>query len=598
MSIVEKYLNFQANTNSNVGRTKMFEKLGIVMEPNVSMYHNFYKEHTHEPANTKQYIFNELNSYINKKYATINIIGADINYYIESINAIVENKFCDIITQLNLNHLISMMDYASQSNSNYLSCRNNYYKMLNELILNNEFKPDGYEIKLSLEKILDEKWSKLNFSNFIEFTKTLNKLKFFGQNVDNFINMIIDKFDSVENIKKLLDWIYEKFSNSTQNNQLEDEYEFINDNCNDSSKKNSKYSFRFVIDNLKSNGYLLFEEYKKQLKTKYRKSQTIETILVDKRIINYFMYLISKKESNSVNRQVNEILLRMHDYVCDLYDSYQHNIGYQKITVKQESEKYKSVDLSTYNRANATFTIFKYSNVKASDNNISKYTLTKAIEPYFDIYKSFYKSRYPDREIEFDLFQSTLITKMIFSNRAYYIHMGLIQYIVLDKIFISPQPIGLEEISTQTQIQLEHLQETINSLLQIKIISRTGKKMQELKFSINNGFEHPNNKISISSMILKEETVEFNTKPRDFLHDRNTIMLSNLYDYIKKNRTFTQDVLMTDLKYKIPFKFDNEMIEIGLKTLLEKEHIEKINLPTPYENNNQGITHQIYKYVE
>ena len=80
------------------------------------------------------------------------------------------------------------------------------------------------------------------------------------------------------------------------------------------------------------------------------------------------------------------------------------------------------------------------------------------------------------------------------------------------------------------------------------------------------------------------------------MHDRNTIVLSNLYDYIKKNRTFTKDVLITELQHKIPFKINLEQIESGIKTLLDKEDIISISVPSPYEN--EGTSDIIYKYVE
>ena len=169
--------------------------------------------------------------------------------------------------------------------------------------------------------------------------------------------------------------------------------------------------------------------------------------------------------------------------------------------------------------------------------------------------------------------------------------MALIQYIVLDKIFTFSDGVNLLKLSEITSIQVENLQETINSLLQIKIIKRSNaKSIEELKFYINYDFTHENNKISISSLVIKEK--EEKEIKREFLHDRNTIILSNIYDYIKKNRTFTKDVLITELQYKIPFKINLEQIDSVIKTLLDKEHIIFIQL------QNQYGLEEIYKYVE
>jgi hypothetical protein len=602
MSIIDRYLNFNNNVES-------LNNLGIEVNSGILVYNKYYKKLISNPNSVKDYVREQLQLYVNKKYSIINVIGADINYFLEHINLFIKKKFRDLIDEININHIISMLDYCGKDNKNYLDFRNEYYKIVYDNIICGLYKPNGYNEKKKLEDIINDNWSKINFDNLIEFTKTLNKINFLGQNVDDYIKIISDKFDSSENIIKLIDYINKVFfedmkftnnnsSNSANSNDSDNSDNFDSDNLDNANwvKESSKYNFRFVVDNLKSNGYLMFEEFNKQIKTKYKKQQTKESIIKDKKLINYFIYIVSKKDSNSVNRQVNEILLKIRDYIYDVEDNFNNNIGYQKITVKQESDKYKSVDLSSYNRSNASFNIFKYSN--GYSNPIPQLNISNKIEPYFDIYKAYYNSRYPDREIEFDPFQSTLIVKMNFLEKNYYIHMALIQYIVLDIIYNSQDEINSIKISEKSGIKLEYLQETINSLLQIKIIKRTnGKSIEDLKFYINYNFAHDNNKISISSLVINQDKSSKNEKIKEFLHDRNIIVLSNMYDYIKKNRTFTKDVLITELAYKIPFKINHEQIDESIKTLLEKEHITQITLPNPYNSNSQD-TQQIYKFVE
>ena len=593
MSIVERYLNF----DNNLG---LLNNLGIEINLSIQTYNKCYKTLVSKPDSIKEYITEQINNYLNEKYILINLTGADINYYIEHINLFAKKKFREIINELKIEHIISMLDYCLNTNKNYLDYRNEYYKIFYNKIICGLYKPIGYQNETKLDEIINDNWKKINFDNFIEFTKTLNKIKYLGQNVDNYIKLISDKFDSSDNIIKLLDYINKVFFEDINNNSYNSENSENSDNLDsidkiDWVKESSKYNFRFVVDNLKSNGYLMFEEYNKQLKTKYKKPQKIELIKKDKKLINYFIYIVSKKDSNSVNRKVNEILLRMRDYIYDLEDSYNNNIGYQKITVKQESDKYKSIDLSSFNRTNATFNIFKYSNINL--NPVSEFNLDSKIEPYIDIYRKFYNSRYPDREVDFDPFQSTLIVKMKFTEKMYYIHMALIQYIVLDIIYNSDE-INILKISEKSGIKIEYLQETINSLLQIKLIKRTnGKSIEELKFYVNYDFTHENNKISISSLVIKEESSNSSVKKEEYMHDRNTIILSNLYDYIKKNKTFVKDILITELGYKIPFKMSQQQIDDAIKTLIDKEHITEITLPNPYNSNIQD-SQQIYKLVD
>ena len=191
--------------------------------------------------------------------------------------------------------------------------------------------------------------------------------------------------------------------------------------------------------------------------------------------------MVSQKDSNTTNRKVNELLIGMKNYIEDIEESYYNNIAYRKITMRQESEKYKSIDLSSYNRENSTFVIFKYSN--SAQSGINGFTLCHQIEPYFDIYKSYYNSRYPDREIEFDPIKSTLIVKMVFNSKSYYVHLVLIQYIVMDKLFgvKENEGLGIREISTQTGMGVKNLQQTINSLLHIKLI----KQFIAINYKIN-----------------------------------------------------------------------------------------------------------------
>ena len=594
MSIIDTYLNFDNNSG-------LLDNLGIDVTSSIQLYNKYYKTLVSNPDNIKEYINEQINNYLSEKYILINLANADINYYIEHINIFAKKTFKEIINELNIEHIISMLDYCSNTNKNYLDWRNEYYKIFYNKIIYGYYKPNGYKAEAKIEELINDNWKKINFDNFIEFTKTLNKLKYLGQNVDNYIKLISDKFDSSDNILKLLDYINKVFfedlkKNTEHNNVLSDSDNSDNSDNIDWVKESCKYNFRFVVDNLKSNGYLMFEEYNIQLKTKYKKPQKMESIIGDKKLINYFIYIVSKKDSNSVNRKVNEILLRMRNYIYDLEDNLNNNFGYQKITVKQESDKYKSVDLNSYNRSNTTFNIFKYSN--SNSNPVSEFNLGLKIEPYFDIYKKYYNSRYPDREIEFDPIQSTMIVKMNFMEKNYYIHMALIQYIVLDIIYNSSEEINTLKISEKSGIKMEYLQETINSLLQIKIIKRTnGKSIEELKFYINYDFTHDNNKISISTLIIGKDSLNTCNKKEEYMHDRNTIILSNLYNYIKKNKTFVKDVLITELGYKIPFKISLQQIDDAIKILIDKEHITEIILPNPYNLNSQD-SQQLYKLVE
>ena len=593
MSLASRYLNFQQGGD-------ILSRLGIddSLRSNLASYNECFLNYSSNPNKTNEFIKTQITNYVNRNYSLINIMNADINYYIERINLFVDKKFKDIIGELNLVHIISMCDYFNKKNKSaegtdignyYLHWRNEYYKTVWDKFFCGRYKVFGSTDKETLIVLLENNWNKIKFDNLIEFSNSLNKIKFLSQNVDEYIKLISNKFNEIENLTKLIDYLQKKlqYKNQTtgKDNKDDDDEDDTNVEFSDHEKvaksSKSKYNYRFVIDCLKSNGYLLFEEFNKIIRSKYRKPQQIETILTDKRIVNYFIYLVSQKDSNTTNRKVNEVLIGMKNYIGDIEESYYNNIAYRKITVRQESEKYKSVDLSSYNRENSTFVIFKYSN--NTQSNINSFALCPQIEPYFDIYKYYYNSRYPDREIEFDPIKSTLIVKMIFNSQPYYVHLALIQYIVMDKLFKVNENsgLGIKEISTQTGIEVKNLQQTINSLLHIKLIKHSSNtsSIVDMKFFINYDFIHPTNKISISSLVIpKEQEVE---KERELMHDRNIIILSNLYDYVKKNRTFTIDKIYDELsKNKIPFKIELEQITSAIKVMVDKEDIVEMN-----ENN-------------
>ena len=610
MSIINKYLNLNSN-ELILRKLEVDDKL----YSSLINYDICFKNYLNNPESLNDYIQKQMKTYIDKNYSLINVIDADINYYIEQINLFANKKLKNIVREINIEHIVSLCDYFKNTKcdmsleNNYIYWSNKYYEMLYENIICGKYKIFSQNEKKSIGDLLKDEWNKINFSNIIDFSNTLSKIKFMKQNVDEYINIIVNKFDEPENISKLIEYINKKLqieqkSHSKSNTQLN---KSVNDDMDmdmdmddeqynlvtESIENKSKYNFRFIIENLKSNGYLLFEELNNIIKNKYKKVQPIQTIKTDKRIINYCMYIISQKDSSLTNRKVNEILIKMKNYLEDIEESYYNNLSYRKITVKQESEKYKSVDLSQYNRENATFTIFKYYNSTQTDMRDTKnLCLNSQIEPYFDIYKSYYTARYPDREIEFDPIQSTMIVKMVFISKVYYIHLSLIQYIVLDKLFNAKDGLGIKDISIQTNIPIKNLQETINSLLHIKLIKRfaNATSVQDMKLFINHQFVHENNKISISSLIAtKNNSSSENNEKKEFLHNRNTIILSNIYDYAKKNKIFTIDKIYNDLsKNKIPFEIELEQIMEGIKNMLEKEDI--------VESIQNQI--KVYKYSE
>jgi hypothetical protein len=518
----------------------------------------------------------------------INIENADINYYIENINIKSKIKFKQVIKEIDTDHLISMMDYKDKKiDSYYKYFQSEYYKYFNLKIINgiyNLVKNPTYH----LHEQINDSWSNINFENIINFTHTLNRMKYFGQSVELFQFIIETKFDSKENIKKLIDYIYTNFVEESDNTDNTDNTSSLDDYSEEDDNKDKKFNFRFVIENLKSNGFSLFEDYFIQIKSRYKQQINIDHLKKDKKLIYYFIRIVSNKDANSVNRYVNDMLIRIRDYIYDLEDSYSNNNAYSKIRLEKTSEKYADLDLTQLKRENYNFLIFKYC---FADEIVSKFKPTLKLEPYLDIFRAYYKSRYPDRDYLIDIIKSTLVCK-IKLDKIYYIHLALIQYIVFDIIIKSESDgIGIMDISTQTDIPITCLQETINSLIKIKLVARTSDStLENIKLIQNKSFTYEKNKISIALMIIKEKSGESVENVREFMFDKSMIVLCNIIDYVKKNKYFYEDTIVESIKYKIPFSINPEILKKAIEEALKKEMIKKIDIPPANSlKTNSGV---------
>jgi len=283
------------------------------------------------------------------------------------------------------------------------------------------------------------------------------------------------------------------------------------------------------------------------------------------------MYIIKNKESN-VNRCVNEILIKMRDYLYDMIDSYNNSLILHKIKNKELISKVQ-------------FKSLKFNNIE--NKLIKNYNLPENIEYYFNKYNIFYNDKYPNRGIEFDITKTTLIISTKF-DIIYYIHLALIQYIVLDVIYKKQGDISLNEISTVTKISIDNLEDSVNSLLKVKLIKKKSN-IEDIILSINNEFTMKDNKISISSLIIKDK--EFK-KTKELLHDRQTIVYCNIIDFIKKNSVIYEDTIIEQLQFKIPFNLTSIMISNALENALNNNHIEKVIL-----TNKFCVDQIVYKLI-
>jgi hypothetical protein len=554
----------------------------------INQYQTLYMQKLENPDKIKEFLLEKITERMLELYKKINIVDADINYFIKNITETYTYKFYSLLKSMNINHIVSMVDYNSYDKTKTFEkfLEDEYYKLFYTLIINNNY---GKQ-KVNLIDYIDEKWSSVNLEFFLNFTDILGKLSQLKISTKPFELLVGKKFDDEETIDKLINHI-----NKNYIEKKSDESKIIDINKLDSNDF-TKYNLHYIIKNMKSNGYLLFEKYYKSLQQRYE-TTNIYYVYNDLRLVKYFLNIISKNDNTNVNRYVNDILIKMRDYLFDIQSSHYNNQIYKKIKIIPTSEKYKDMNLSIFNRDLTTFKVLKYNYFTESNNILcSKYLMNmnnieKKLGGYFDIYTSFYKTRYPDREIEFDLTESSIIVKKTFNNNTYLFHMALIQYLVLDKIMESLTGITIQQISDYYGIQTNKLGETLNSLLKIKLVKRSNEKeLLKMKFCVNNDFTNENNKISIYELVKTK--IKVSETPKEFLHDRNMIVLCNLINYAKKHTYFSTDTIIDDLSIKIPFKLTREYIEKAIEKAIEDEYLRAKEI-----HNKNGFKDIIYEYI-
>ena len=511
-----------------------------------------------------KYIDNELNKYIYKNTTIIFNSDADINYIIKQVVFIEKKNYFEIVRELNIDHIINILDYGTNNKNYNRDIKKKYYENIYNIIINNN------NNDINLISLLDKNWNNINFKNLYDLIVIIHN-NFVMNNIEiNEINELLStKFDCLESIKKLLDFIKDTFieiNNSIHDNDYITNYD---NNINDDNLlKCKKYNLSTLILSLKSNGFLLFQEYEKDIIKRYGNiynscnQNYILNLNNDINLLNYFIYVISINKNNIVNRYVNDMLIRIKGYLKDLNESYNNNLVFYKIKVRCISEKYNNFDINSFKRNIASFKILKYNNANIDEeSNVNKdnnaISINEKLYPYYDIYTSFYKARYPDRKISFDLSRSTLIIEVCINNKIYFIHLAIIQFILLDTILSNKNGISHTDIQLKTGIKLKKLNESFNSLLKIKLIKRN---VSNNLFFINENFEfnsNEKNKFSIANLVNIQNNKNI-IKEKQFMHDKKTIIQCNVIYYAKKNVMFTIDVLYNKMTYVIPFKFTNE----------------------------------------
>jgi hypothetical protein len=505
------------NKNSNVNK---------ILE-----YNMVYNEHLKDKTYIDNYLKKIFENYQYENSKKIFIPNADINYIIEMILHIENKYFNKVLETLNIDAISNILSYGD--NSNYLK----YKKMYLEIMYKNIFENENKNLLL----LLDKYWDNLKFQNLVDFTIILIKLNDNNIDMERFNSYISSKLNVPETLKKIIIIFREMYDV-------------------DKNSKTLYLKMKYIINNLMTDGLLLFQEFEKDIINYNTKNQfNLKKCEIDIGIITMFINIIQNKDKTASSRNVNEILLRIKSFLTDIKNNCLDNDAYAKINIVAQSNKYKDLDVKTINRKKCIFKILKY-NVCTDNSATDNCVFPDEIQMYIDIYKSYFNSRYPDRILSFNLFSSPMVIKFKINSEIYHIHLSIMQFILLDIINKNKNGIDVFKIASMINVKLKQLESVFNSLLKIRLIKRTN----DYVFYPNNDFNYTNKKISIFNLV--NTNIDNDKIERQFVHDKNLILQCNVVNFAKKNREFTLDTLNKHLSKVIPFTID----ETTLTKCLEK----------------------------
>lgn len=245
-----------------------------------------------------------------------------------------------------------------------------------------------------------------------------------------------------------------------------------------------------------------------------------------------------------------DIYAKMKYQINDIKSSKHYNETYKKINVQVKSEKYKNLDANSLNKEKADFTVARsYAWDLKDDETLN---VPPEVSVYFDIFNGYYKSKYPDRELNCQYDKSTSVVRLELNNKIYNIHMTLPQLIVLTVINNSGT-ISAINISKQLNMPLRRLGGILNSLIAVKLLNREEGAANDpnLLFSLNQNCSFLEENVSLISLMRKN-------KCENEISD--TVLKAEILSFIAQNENTTLENIMLFLEEKLKLKIEQSRV--------------------------------------
>lgn len=218
--------------------------------------------------------------------------------------------------------------------------------------------------------------------------------------------------------------------------------------------------------------------------------------------------------------------------------------AFPKIKIRIGSDKYKSIDMDSLDPSIVTVQLLRSTLWKDFHVN-TEYNIPIEINAYQDIYKLLYKSFYPRRIVKWNHKQSTGVIELNLNKREYLIQATMEQIYILMN-FNDQAEWSAYDLSKTLNIGLSTLGEILNSLIMTGLVVHGDGELNDpnIKFSLNNEFTHPHDKISIIVGLLNKQEQVSQINEVD--------LLRTLLETFKQFKQCTHTQMFSEIHKKFP----------------------------------------------
>ncbi len=336
-----------------------------------------------------------------------------------------------------------------------------------------------------------------------------------------FIKEIESNFDTEIIIKVFTIYdFYNKFSFSVKNNINNDGVEYFNSELSKKLVLSEDITNRFMtriieiintkIISLAKTETLDSSEVEKEIKY-IRRLIDISPELCNK---NIFMIMYKRALTERLYMGINpdiegefikslnpqndiDIYIKIKNQINDAKLNLQHNKYFKQLKVGGNSEKYKNIDISKYDRSKVNMSVCRSYDWDYENFSYNNYILPLDLSIYTDIFGAYYKDRFNERQLFWDYEKCVGIIEFD-TDKHYNVKMNLLQMAVFYSLNNSAK--SPNEISIEMKINLADLSPILNSLLISKLVYRelnSEATNPDVKFYINDKFAFVDTNISV-----------------------------------------------------------------------------------------------------